>query len=246
MKNEFMTRIRNTKSDNTIKIYQKVIDILPSIPRPADIDNLIQGWHGASKNTIRLRLTVISLYLKFIRNRMEVPQYDEMQDYLKSYRGEKKNPKIPTEIENVIQNSNMKYKLITGLGAYAGLRVSEIVNLNVNDIGNEFITIRNTKSKQDRIVPIPSPLREILSQFSKQSLEIALKTNSKTVWSYLHRKFNLHPHQLRHFYATQLVQNDVNLETVRTVLGHKSLTTTQRYIHLTGNKIKSDVLGVFG
>lgn len=144
----------------------------------------------------------------------------------------------------------LKHRIVLALIYSAGLRGREVINLRINDVDFErkTIHIRQSKYKKDRIIPlsdfIASGLKKYLSvehpyqwlfngkdsgsQYSVQGLswvihEALKKTNIK-------KEINLH--SLRHSYATHLLEEGVNIVTVKELLGHAQITTTIIYLHV--------------
>lgn len=179
-------------------------------------------------------------------------------------------PKILTEEEiNKLLDFNpntaleyRNYAMIHILYA-AGLRVSELVNLTINDINfiDNYVRIYG-KGKKERIVPIPTSTTEILDQYinnyrnsllkgyltdkvfissygkpiTRQGFFKMLKKHAKKVG--VNKDFS--PHTLRHSFATELLEYGADLRSVGEMLGHENIKTTQIYTHLSNNKLKKD------
>lgn len=144
----------------------------------------------------------------------------------------------------------LKQRVVLALIYSAGLRGQEVINLKLQDIDFERMTIhiRQSKYKKDRIVPL-SPtmaigLKKYLraeiphiwffngkqpgSKYSTQGLSwIMRETLKKTS---INKKVNLH--SLRHSYATHLLEEGVNIVTLKNLLGHANITTTMIYLHV--------------
>ncbi len=236
MKDRYLNRIKNTKSYNTYLTYSRGLQYITNCPTVDELDELLQAWKGLSPNTVKLRLSIIAEYVKYLNP----PNRDELLDVCKSVKGETKIPPIPHTVDDIISKAkNPRDKLIILLGAKMGLRLNEILELKFEDVIGNFIQIRNTKGKSDRMVPIPESIKPYLHGGTGK----IFSTTPRTVQRMLN-KFGCHPHQLRHFYATSLVKNKVQLEIVREVLGHKSITTTQRYLHFSNDDIRDTITNV--
>ncbi|MFC2046300.1 site-specific tyrosine recombinase XerD [Chloroflexota bacterium] len=140
-----------------------------------------------------------------------------------------------------------------------GLRVTELVSLNVEDVNLASSTARvvRPKDKRERIVPIHSralgPLRDYLERGRMQLLrdpdETALFLNHRgkrltrqglwlIVKHYVHEVGiveGVTPHTLRHSFAAHLVENKAELEYVQQILGHANISTTQVYTHVSSD-----------
>jgi len=138
----------------------------------------------------------------------------------------------------------------------SGLRVSEICALNIDDINlrNEALKVRG-KGKKERLVPVGSKALEALRHYLIERLSIrrslgretgeALfvsraggrlteRTMRRIVFRYSDEALAspVSPHTLRHTFATHLLQSGADLRVIQELLGHSSLSTTQKYTHL--------------
>lgn len=142
----------------------------------------------------------------------------------------------------------LKQRIVLTLTYSAGLRAQEVINLKIADIDFERMTIhiRQTKYKKDRIVPL-SPtmaigLKKYLkaenpyvwlfngkqpgSQYSIRGLSWVMRENLKK--TSIIKDVNLH--SLRHAYATHLLEEGLNIVTLKDLLGHADITTTMIYL----------------
>jgi hypothetical protein len=129
--------------------------------------------------------------------------------------------------------------LIIELAIKTGLRRDEIHHLSVKDINLErgYIEVREGKGQKDRIVDLTASLQQSLAIFikGKQAEESVFGLTASTIsviihWAALKAGVNIHTHSLRHHFGQSLVDNGTDLETVRRLMGHSSLKTTQVYI----------------
>ena len=150
--------------------------------------------------------------------------------------------------------AQMRAWAILELTYACGLRVSEVCALDVSSLNREALTVRVLgKGNKERVVPSGPPAREALDhwlvrgrpQLVAQSSGEALflgdrggRIDPRVVRSMVHRmaaKAGVHdvaPHGLRHSTATHLLQGGADLRAVQEMLGHASLSTTQRYTHV--------------
>lgn len=151
----------------------------------------------------------------------------------------------------------------------AGLRSAEVTNLAPRDVrrtgkGAPSIRVRNGKGGRDRVVPIPStlldaldawervrpPSRYLLStlqgtRLSTRYLRAMVARCSDFAGVRLLSDDNgerlVHPHTLRHSYATRLLERGVDVRQVQLLLGHADLSTTSIYLHVSDQRLADDV-----
>lgn len=176
----------------------------------------------------------------------------------------KKLPKVMTfdEITQILNSKlNKEESLILELLYGCGLRVSELVNLKLNniDINSKYIQCYGKGSKE-RIVPFGKKAQSALKKYLKnrdlivlkynlsESKILLLKENGKPinrqdVYNFIRKqgeKIHKHisPHTLRHSFATHLLENGADLRIVQELLGHSDVSTTQLYTHITKKRLK--------
>jgi site-specific recombinase XerD len=153
-----------------------------------------------------------------------------------------------TLLDNIINN---KHKVMISLLYAAGLRVSELVNLKVGDLNLKegYGFIRCGKGRKDRVFIIPNKLERVLIVFwAGKGKEEYLFVNNRgekysprTITEIINKSAkltgiskykNIHPHTLRHSFATHLIENGSSLNEVQALLGHKSPETSMIYVHM--------------
>jgi integrase/recombinase XerC len=139
----------------------------------------------------------------------------------------------------------------------SGLRIEELTGLNVCDVDIWGGTLRVIgKGNRERVVPVGDTALEVLREHLKGRPQSGLaaavfanksgdRISTRGARKALHRWFKLagfekkvSPHTLRHSFATHLVDRGCDLRSVQEMLGHKSLTTTQIYTHVTAESLK--------
>ena len=145
----------------------------------------------------------------------------------------------------------------------SGIRKQEIIQLILNDVDyhDGILKIENGKGGKDRIVPIgriacrylenyiKSVRPELIKDPYNNHLFLSLKGNrlsKNMIWELVKKyakkakiKKNVHPHTFRHTCATAMLKNKADLNTIRKILGHASLNTTQIYTHLNITDLKA-------
>ena len=174
-----------------------------------------------------------------------------------------KLPKVMTaeEINSILnQDLSKLHRVIIELLYGCGLRVSELVNLKINDfdLNGKYLECTGKGSK-DRIVPLGKkaisaiknylPEREYnLQKYNLQSKQLLINEKGKQVtrqevYTFIHEQGKkLHkaisPHTLRHTFATHLLENGADLRIVQELLGHASISNTQIYTHVSTQHLK--------
>ncbi|WP_421942826.1 site-specific tyrosine recombinase/integron integrase [Pedobacter sp.] len=154
--------------------------------------------------------------------------------------------------------TNLKHKAILSALYGCGLRLSELINLKIEDVDskNEVINIRNAKGKKDRQVMLPKSLLPLLRSYFKTYLPKIYLFEGQSQEQYSPRSVQailkqaaviakigkvVSPHILRHSFATHLLENGTDIRYIQKLLGHNNLNTTQIYTHIT-DVAKSKVL----
>jgi site-specific recombinase XerD len=144
----------------------------------------------------------------------------------------------------------LKQRIVLTLIYSAGLRGQEVINLKIADVDFYRMTIhiRQTKYKKDRIVPLSPTMaiglkkylavenpyiwlfngKEASGKYSVRGLSWVMRENLKK--TSITKKVNLH--SLRHTYATHLLEEGVNIVTLKELLGHAEIATTMIYLHV--------------
>jgi len=178
---------------------------------------------------------------------------------LNSLKKEKKIPTVLTknEVELLINSvSNIKHRLIIEFIYSSGMRLSEIVNLKIKDIDfNESMGIvRQGKGRKDRHFIISDKLlakihyycllRENTSEYifegrngklSKKTVQLIVKNSAKKA----NINKRVHPHTLRHSFATHLLEQGTDIRIIQRLLGHSKIQTTELYTQVSTKTIKN-------
>ena len=184
-------------------------------------------------------------------------------------RGEKKLPQILTgrEIEQLLAQPSLtdakgiRDKAMLEVMYATGIRVTELIDLNVEDVNLELGIIKCACSKKSRVIPLyPAALnalamylRSIRSGMIADPSETALFVNvtgsrmsRQGFWKILkHYQTTAHidkeitPHTLRHSFAVHLLENGADLGSVQELMGHSDISSTQMYTQMVNQKIRS-------
>jgi integrase/recombinase XerC len=170
------------------------------------------------------------------------------------------------EIFNLFENiqfqnnfEETQNKLILELLYSTGIRLSELIDIKINslDLNNFTIKVLGKRNKE-RIIPISNNLKKEIEKFLSLRLEknmsinylFLTKNNKKLYPKFVYRLVNNYlsivtkiskksPHVLRHTFATHMLNNGADLNTIKEILGHSNLAATQVYTHNTIEKLKN-------
>jgi len=183
------------------------------------------------------------------------------KDITASIKRPKKEKRIPVvlsrpEIKKLLAAlDTYKSKLMVSLMYACGFRVSELVNLKIEnlDFTEKVGHVRQSKGKKDRVFNIPEFLAEELQEqaekqkslrqeylFTGRSGKMSTRNLQKIVSSAAKRAGikDTHCHTLRHSFATHLLEDGVDIRKIQELLGHADLSTTQIYTHVSTEELK--------
>ncbi len=183
---------------------------------------------------------------------------------------EKKTPVVLelSEIENLLEKpktdniKGIRDKAMLELLYATGIRVSELINLKVEDINLQLGYILCKDSKKERIVPFGIPAKKAVMSYLDGPREAMLRDNKcdllflncsgtgmsrQGFWKIIKHygemagiADKITPHTLRHSFALHLVQNGANLHAIQEMLGHSAVSTTQMYANMKNVKIRDE------
>lgn len=136
-----------------------------------------------------------------------------------------------------------------------GLRRQEVIALDINDVQHNCLVINNSKFNKSRIVPLPEQLHDYIRAYinlerrtagpvllGRYGGRITADCIRKVFYNISHdTNIHVHPHMLRHTFATSYIAGGGNLEFLRVILGHASYNITQHYLHLAAQCTISDI-----
>lgn len=221
-----------------------------------------------SKATIARRMAAVRSWFRFLCRQGVVE--GNPADGLRSPRQEKKLPHFLSEED--LNRLLEKPPLGTPLGLRdrailetlysAGVRVSELTGLNVEDVDlDSGLAVVRGKGKRERLAPLGRPALAALKRWLPWREEVAKKKHRATPAVFLNKNGSrltsrsvgrllekylalagldprTSPHTLRHSFATHLLDRGADIRSVQELLGHRSLGTTQIYTHVTTSRLK--------
>ncbi len=263
--------IKSTIPDykDDFKVFLKYFPNIKTVDDLNDelIDNFIyeQSLNDLKSSTISRRISTIKNFFLFLENEKIAT------NLVKEVILPKKEKHIPTflsigEIKNLLsvfdetKPTEYRDKTMVLVMYSAGLRVSELINLEKRSINFEekLITLKG-KGNKERFVPLNYIALEYLNNYLSQNKNNKVFSKSKYLFinkkdgkpltrQYFFVELNkyakragidkkISPHTLRHSFATHLLENGADLRVVQELLGHSKIETTQIYTHLSTKKI---------
>jgi len=209
----------------------------------------LKNEKNATNRTIHRHLNALRSYFRY--------QNIDIADKVMLPKLSKPLPKFLTKEEIKIlleEPGKLRDKCLIRLLYSTGLRVSELVKLNKNDIKTESIHVVSGKGSKDRIVFVDSKTREMLDRYilERNDTNEALflsnhneRISARTI-QWLIKKYSkeagiekkVTPHVLRHSFATHMLEGDADIVVIKELLGHSNLSTTQIYTHVTDERRK--------
>jgi len=227
-----------------------------------------------SKNSVSQTLSALRSFYSFLVNNGTITS-----NQFKLIRNPKKEKHLPNflqpdELQEIFDSIELetplgiRNRLIIELLYATGLRVSELVNLEIGDIDKSNREIRVVgKGDKERIVFFGEYALKFLNLYLKESRPKLLNgkkedililnkdgdpITSRGIEVVIDKivkeaalKHNISPHVIRHTFATDMLNNGADLKSVQELLGHSSLSTTQIYTHITNERLRSVYLKTF-
>lgn len=233
-----------------------------------DYLNYIRQTYSYISSSIANKINILHHFFRFLHNSGYISTNPAI--LIRPPRKKVKIPKVLNEIElekllkapdhntdTRFKKYALRDKLIFTMFAYTGLRRTELINLNWNDInlGNKYLIVRKSKNKSQRIIPLHDRVIELLDKYLSERLPLknnALfigRTGQRIHHNSLKNLFDRYIkisglsgkgytiHTFRHSFATHLVEAGVDLFKVQKLLGHASLDTTKIYINFNSSQM---------
>lgn len=262
-------------SDNTLDSYEENLimfdNYLNKCTSSITTDNIrdfLVTLNNKSDRTRAHYITVLNNYFTFLTSEKIIK--NNPCEEISQPKLSKKLPNYLTveEIDNLLDidlNSPLDFrnKAMLELLYASGLRISELLNLKLNDVSfDEDILKVVGKGDKQRIVPIGDIALEYLKLYIDDYRNLILR-NKNSEYLFINNNGNqmtrqgffkilkkqcdlkgikkeVSPHTLRHSFASHLLNNGADLRTIQELLGHSDISTTQVYTHLISEKLKED------
>jgi len=270
---EYVLKLRNL-SDHTITMYLFFSRRFIDFTQKAEMNDLalrdIQDYtmmmieHGDNPKSINVVICAIRYLYESVLNKV----YTRRQ--FPNLRYTHQDPFVFSKemIQDLLNTPDCRMRLIILLGVDCGFRAAEVAHLRISDIDskNNLITIHQSKRNKTRVVKLSQACLDVLRKYwllyrptdyffpgKKENSHIATATVNNWFNQYI-KKFSfynksIHYHSLRHTFATNMLENGCDIFLLKKLLGHDSLQSTAKYIHMQVSDIEtafslSDVWGL--
>lgn len=256
---------RDLKKMNQYFMEQGIEDVNQLTPVMLNSYILFQEKQGRKPSTVSRSIAALKAFFHYLQK--EGLADTDPAEELKAPKVEKKAPMILTEEETSRLLEEAKGKTPKELRDSAmlellyatGIRVSELISLKVSDVNLQMEYIVCREGVKERIVPFGAVAKQALELYLEQGRPAMTEKDSSCLftncsgqamsrqgfWKLVKaygRKAGitreLTPHTLRHSFAVHLVNNGADLHSVKEMLGHSDISTTQMYAQMTGNRLR--------
>jgi integrase/recombinase XerD len=221
---------------------------------------------GRATSTISRNLASIRSFYQYIAKNKLI-DHDPTAE-LESPKVEKKLPQIlsPEEVELLLDQpqcvdlKGYRDKAMLELLYATGIRVSELIQLDMQDLNIDLAYIKCNKGTRERMIPIGSMAISALKEYLNKSRPLLIQNNDEKAlfvninggrltrqgfWKIIKQYKNqaqiskdITPHTLRHSFAAHLLENGADLRSIQEMLGHSDISSTQIYAQIAKNRIK--------
>lgn len=275
--NEFVDYLTNVKraSQNTIASYKRDLMKLNSYLTDSGCEDVLEitstslnsyvlmiEKQGLSTATVSRNIASIKAFFLYLLKQDVIRE--DPSDTLKPPKIEKKAPIVLTveEVNLLLEQPSgtspkeIRDKAMLEMLYATGIRVSELINLKVEDVNLSMNFLQCHDDNKDRVIPFANETKEALENYLHNAREAMCKDDQEVLFTncqgapmtrqgfwkiikyYSARagiKKDITPHTLRHSFAMHLVNNGADLKSVQEMLGHSDISTTQIYMKANAN-----------
>ena len=222
---------------------------------------------GKKPSTISRCIASIRSFYQYVLKKGKVKK--DPTKNMQSPKVEKRTPCILTskEVELLLEQpkdvdlKGIRDKAMLEFAYATGMRVTEIISLDIDDINFQEGCVNCKKSNKQRIIPLGKMSLKALKEYTENAREILLKDEKEKAlfvningqrltrqgfWKIIkyykeqaHISKDITPHVLRHSFATHLLQNGADLKAIQTMLGHSDISSTQVYMQFQDEGLKN-------
>jgi integrase/recombinase XerD len=221
---------------------------------------------GAKPSTVSRSIASIKAFFHYLNSQEKISRDPSLM--LKAPKIEKKVPEILTteEVIKLLEQprgdspKDIRDKAMLELLYATGIRVTELINLEVSDVNLKSSYLMCSEGNKERVIPFGNAAKDALTRYLKSARDAMVADRTSPLlfancsgshmsrqgfWKlikYYAKKAgiatDITPHTLRHSFAAHLVQNGADLRSVQEMLGHSDISTTQVYASMNNNRIR--------
>ena len=270
---QFLNFLENEKkvSENTLQSYKRDLDKFKLYIEENDIKynkvgekdvqeylDYLTGQNKKPSTILRTIASIRSFYQYELKNKKVSKDPTEK---IKSPKIEKKAPCVLTsqEVELLLEQpqcvdlKGIRDKAMLEFAYATGMRVTEIISLNVEDVNIDQASVTCKSRNKQRTIPLGKMALDAVKEYINEARSILIKSEKENAlfvnlngkrltrqgfWKIIkfyqeqaHIEKDITPHTLRHSFATHLLQNGADLKAIQTMLGHSDISSTQVYMH---------------
>ena len=277
----FFNFLENDKklSDNTLQSYKSDLkqfrryleenEIHYNRVKEEDIKNYISELqeNGKKASSISRCIASIRSFYQFVLKNKKIKA--DPTEHIQSPKIEKRVPSVLTakEVELLLNQpkdidlKGIRDKAMLEFAYATGMRVTEIISLNIEDVNLEEGYVVCKSGNKQRNIPLGTMSLKALKEYIEDARDILVKTASEEAlfvningtrltrqgfWKIIkfykeqaHITKDITPHVLRHSFATHLLQNGADLKAIQTMLGHSDISSTQVYMQFQDEGLKN-------
>ena len=276
----FFDFLENEKklSDNTLQSYRRDLkqfkrylesyEIHYNRVKEEDIKDYIKEMQeqGKKPSSISRSIASIRSFYQFVLRRKKVKQ--DPTANVQSPKIEKRVPNVLTakEVELLLDQpkdvdlKGTRDKAMLEFAYATGMRVTEIISLNIEDVNLEEGYVTCTHANRQRTIPLGTMALKALKEYIEEARDLLIRDENENAlfvnvnggrltrqgfWKIIkyykeqaHITKDITPHVLRHSFATHLLQNGADLKAIQTMLGHSDISSTQVYMQFQDSGLK--------
>ena len=222
--------------------------------------------NGKKTSTISRNLATIRSFYQYLVRVKKVKE--DPTENIQSPKIEKRVPSVLSteEVELLLEQpkdidlKGTRDKAMLEFAYATGMKVTEIIDLNIDDIDYENSTVTCRSGKKERTIPLGTLAEKALKEYTEQARPILIKNDKNKslfvnmngsrltrqgFWKIVkyykekaHINKDITPHVLRHSFAAHLLQNGADLKAIQTMLGHSDISSTQVYAQFETNELQ--------
>lgn len=273
---DFLDHLRSERglAENSIEAYRRDVLVFHSTLavvswKDVHAEHIFQFMtylkaKGYASSSICRRLIAVKVFFRFLKREGIITV--DLGRYFETPSLSQLIPEVmtPSEVEALLNQPQphdfigARDKAILELLYATGMRVSELCQLRISDLNQNFVKVKG-KGRKERLIPVGKKAIEAVDHYLLNHMQEQTEENGPlfrtqkgapidriTVWSRIKAygksagiAKTISPHTLRHSFATHLLENGADLRLIQEMLGHADIGTTDRYTHVSSQRLKN-------